>query len=77
MTKSDFLRLYEESLELDPNTISGTEQLTDVDWWDSMAALIFISLADEKLGAGVTGVQLQQCRSVPDLLTLLGDKLAA
>jgi hypothetical protein len=42
-----------------------------------MAALVFISLADEKTGVMVTGAQLQQCRGVPDLLGLLGDKLAA
>jgi acyl carrier protein len=77
MKKSDFLRAFEEALELDAGTISGTETFQEVEWWDSMAALVFISLADEKAGVMVTGAQLQQCRGVPDLLGLLGDKLAA
>lgn len=77
MKKSDFLRAFEEALELDPNSIAGSELLTDVEWWDSMAALVFISIADEKLNATVTGAQLQQCRSIADLLGLLGDKLSA
>lgn len=77
MTKTDFLRAFEESLELDAGTIAGTESFTEVEWWDSMAALVFISLADEKLNVLVTGAQLQQCRSVPDLLALVGNKLDA
>jgi acyl carrier protein len=77
MKKSDFLRAFEEALELDAGTISGKETFQEVEWWDSMAALVFISLADEKTGVMVTGAQLQQCRGVPDLLGLLGDKLAA
>ena len=77
MKKSDFLRAFEESLEIDSGAISGTELLKDAEWWDSMAALVFISLADEKCDVMVTGAQLQQCHSVPDLLALLGGKISA
>lgn len=75
MTKSDFLRTYEESLRIEPDSIDATALLKDVAWWDSMAAIAFISLADEKLDVLVSGVQLQECQSVADLLRLLGDKL--
>lgn len=77
MKKSDFLRAFEEALELDAGTINGTESFAEVEWWDSMASLVFISVADEKLNVMVTGAQLQQCRGVPDLLALLGDKISA
>ncbi len=77
MKKSDFLRALEESLEIDSGAIAGTELLKDVEWWDSMAALVFISVADEKLSVMITGAQLQNCNSVPDLLALLGNKLSA
>ena len=77
MKKSEFLRAFEELLEIDAHSIDGTELLKDVAWWDSLAALVFIGLADEKLEVTVTGTQLQQCNSVPELLAVLGDKLTA
>jgi len=76
MTIPEFLRAYEEALELDPNTISGTEPLTELGWWDSMAALVFMSVADEKLNVTVSAADLAKCTSLPDLLALLGDKLS-
>ena len=72
MKQSDFLRALEVSLEIEPGSISGTESFNELEWWDSMAAIVFIAVADEKLNVMVTGAQLQQCRSVPDLLALLG-----
>jgi acyl carrier protein len=76
MTISDFLRALEEALEIDPGTIKGDEPLREAGWWDSMAALVFMSLADEKLGVSITGGDLEKCSSVPDLLALLGDKIS-
>jgi acyl carrier protein len=76
MTISIFLRAYEEALEIDPGTITGNETLREAGWWDSMAALVFMSLADEKLGVSITGGDLEKCSSVPDLLSLLGDKIS-
>jgi acyl carrier protein len=75
MTTTEFLRAYEEALELDLGTIKGEEPLQEAGWWDSMAALVFMSVADEKLGVIVTGGDLEKCTSVPGLLSLLGDKI--
>jgi acyl carrier protein len=76
MTIPEFLHAYEEALELDPDTISGKESLKEVGWWDSMAALVFMSVADEKLGVTVSASDLGKCASIPDLLALLGDKIS-
>jgi len=59
-----------------PDTISGKESLKEVGWWDSMAALVFMSVADEKLGVTVSASDLGKCASIPDLLALLGDKIS-
>jgi len=75
MTTSDFLRALENTLEIEPGSIAGNESLDDVGWWDSMAALAFMAVADEKLQVTISGGDLAKCRSVPDLLGLLGDKL--
>lgn len=77
MTKTDFLSALEDTLEIDQGSIDPTGFLKDAEWWDSMAALVFISVADEKLNVLITGGQLQQCEHVSDLLALLGDKLTA
>jgi acyl carrier protein len=76
MTIPEFLRAYEEALELDPDAISGKESFSEIGWWDSMAALVFMSLADEKLGVIISAADLEKCASIPDLLALLGDKIS-
>ena len=75
MTTSDFLRALEMTLEIEPGSIAGNESLSDVGWWDSMATLVFIAIADEKLQTTISGEELAKCTSIPDLLGLLGDKL--
>ena len=75
MTKSDFLRALENTLELQPNSIAGNELLRDLEWWDSMSALTFMAVADQELQASISGGQLAGCKTVADLLGLLGDRL--
>ncbi|MEO7273520.1 MAG: acyl carrier protein [Vicinamibacterales bacterium] len=75
MTKAEFLRILEGELELPPSSLSEGQTLSAVDGWDSMSALLFIAMADEKLGATVSGEQIAKSRTVGDLLSLLGGKL--
>ena len=77
MTISQFLRELEEALEIDSDTLEVSQNLSDLESWDSMSALIFMALADEKLEVAVNGNQIAQCETVGDLLALLGDKVAA
>jgi acyl carrier protein len=76
MTRGEFLRALEGQLEMPHGSLSETQQLTDVDGWDSMSALLFMALADEKAGVTITGDQLAKARTMGDLLSLLGDALA-
>jgi acyl carrier protein len=75
MNANDFLRNLEEALEVPKNSINANDALNNLESWDSMAALTFMSLADQKFQVMVSGAQLQNCRSVRDLLGLLGDKI--
>jgi acyl carrier protein len=75
MKTSDFLRALENALELESGSIAGNEPLTGVEWWDSMAALTFMAVADQELEVSISGGQIAGCKTVPDLLGLLGDKL--
>lgn len=75
MTKSEFLRLLEAQLEVPSGSLNGNRRLAEVEAWDSMAAVLFIALADEKLGAAIVGNDIAQCKTVDELLSLLGNAL--
>lgn len=73
MTKYEFLRELENTLEKAPESISGDEALDDLGCWDSLAALAFMAMVDRKLGLNLTGAQIQKCKSIADLVGLVGD----
>jgi len=77
MTKSDFLRTLEHELEVPEGSLRGDQLLAQIPAWDSMAAVIFIALADRKAGVTVSGDQIASAKSVGQLLDLLGNRLAA
>jgi acyl carrier protein len=77
MTSEKFMRELEEALEIDANSLDESQVLADSESWDSMSALIFMALADEKLEIAVTGHQIAQCETVGDLLALLGNAIVA
>ncbi len=75
MTKQEFYRELELLMEVDPDTIQGNETLDEIEGWDSLAVISFIAMADEKLQQSVSAAKLSECKTVPDLLNLLGDKI--
>jgi len=75
MTRTEFLRALEGQLELPEGTLNGNQALADVEGWDSLAAVLFIALADEQVGVIVSGDQIAKSKTLDDLLSLLGDKL--
>ena len=77
MTRSEFLRALEGQLELPAGSLKGNQALTDIEGWDSLAAVMFIALADEKVGVTISGNQIANSKTMDELLSLLGDKLSA
>lgn len=75
MTKSEFLRKLEQSLEIDEGSLDGARKLEDLEFWDSMSALIYMALADEELQVEVSGDQIMRCKTVDDLVALVAGKL--
>ena len=76
LTKADFLRQLEAQLEVKPGSLNESQRLSELECWDSMAAVVFIALADEQLGVTVSGDQIAQAKSVHDLLSLVEPGLA-
>jgi acyl carrier protein len=60
------LRLIEEAMEADENTISLGQPLD----WDSVAVITFMSLVDERLNKTVSADRLNKCETVDDVLGL-------
>jgi len=75
MKTHEYITALEDALEVKEGTIKPDLLLTELTCWDSMAALTFMALADQKLQVSVSGSQLQDCRTVRDLIGLLGDKI--
>jgi acyl carrier protein len=75
VTRQEFIAELEVLMEMDPGTLCVTMPLQELAQWDSMAAIGFIAVADAKLGAAVKPQKLFECRTVEDLLALVGEKL--
>jgi acyl carrier protein len=75
MTKQEFLTEFDQVIEANPGTTTGAEKLSELDGWDSLAVLGFIAMADEQLGAAVSGQQIADANTVDDLVALVNDKL--
>jgi acyl carrier protein len=75
MTRNEFLRALELQLEVPQGSLQGPEVLGDLKGWDSMAAVLFIALADERLQVSVGADRIARCKTIDDLLGLLGDSI--
>ncbi|HLW75391.1 MAG TPA: hypothetical protein VKS01_00375 [Bryobacteraceae bacterium] len=70
MTRDEFLKAFDEVLELPPGTLRGPELLEDYPLWDSTAMISFMALADSNNGVRLAPKQLAGCATVADLLQL-------
>jgi acyl carrier protein len=73
MTRQEFLLLLDDMTEAKPGTLTGAEDLRHVVGWDSMAVIRFIALVDEHFHVSLAADQIARCKTVGDLIALLGD----
>lgn len=72
MTNEEKMRLIEETLELDANTLTEDTVLADVEEFDSMAKLSLIVMCDDEFGKKLSGEELRSFKTVKDILDFLG-----
>lgn len=70
MDQQELIALVEEILEVDPGTVSMSDDLENLGW-DSLANITFIAEVDEKIGRTVGSSALADCSSVSDLWQLV------
>lgn len=75
MTTQELCTELELILQLPAGTAKATSTLASLKNWDSLAAVEFIAMADEKLGVAVSAAALARATSVPDLVALLDGKV--
>lgn len=75
MTRDEFVRALENQMEIPEGQLIGSQALSEVDGWDSLAAVLFIALADEKAGVLISGDQVAKAKTLDELLSLLGERL--
>lgn len=69
-----FLRLLEEALEREPHSLAGSEALEEIEW-GSLSVITFLAVVDEQLNIQLNAKQVNECRTLPQLLELLGSDL--
>lgn len=68
MNEKEKLALLEEIMDLDEGTLSVDDVLADYAEWDSISALSFIAMMDEKFGKIVSGADVKNMKTVSDVL---------
>ncbi|MDF1678175.1 MAG: phosphopantetheine-binding protein [Legionellaceae bacterium] len=58
-------------LQLPVGTLSGGEQLEDLDSWDSLSILEFIAVANEEFSKKVAPTTINEAETINDLIVLL------
>ncbi len=72
ITKEQLHRDLESILEMDPNSIDGTESLSSLPW-DSMAVVMFIAMADQNYSAVISPSKLADAKNVSDLYSIVAN----
>lgn len=72
MTNQDKIKLIEETLELEENVLTPESVLADIAEYDSMAKLSLIVLCDDEFDKKLTGEQIQEFKTVQDILDFMG-----
>jgi acyl carrier protein len=75
MTHKEFYAELEGIIETEAGRIRGTENLKDLDGWNSMAVMSFIAMVDRKLGLIIDGTQLEKCKTVQNLAALVAGRV--
>ncbi|MBK6564112.1 MAG: acyl carrier protein [Saprospiraceae bacterium] len=71
MTNEEVIRLIEETLDIDTNTLSTETLLNDIIEYDSMGKLSIIVIADDDFGKKLTGEQIKLFKKVGDIVDFL------
>ena len=70
MSHTEFLREFEQMLEMPDSSLNGAEKLDDLEKWDSVAMVTLLSVVDEKCGVQLSPRNVAKCSTVNDVFQL-------
>jgi acyl carrier protein len=73
MNQEEILKQIEEVLDMTEGTLSINQNLADVEEYDSMAKLSLIVMADDDFSKKLTAEQLNDFKTVNDIVNFLGE----
>ena len=76
VNEKEFLNNIEEILEIDENTLTGSELLDDLEDWDSLAVMGFIAMVDTHFSQTIEAKKINQCKTINDLASLLDNHIS-
>jgi acyl carrier protein len=73
VNRSEFLRKFESTLEepLEPGTLTGDELCEDIDGWNSLATLAFISMLSKDYNVVIKPEKIFKCKKVDEIIDLV------
>ena len=72
MDKSKCLASIEDLIEAEPGSLTEDSVLAETTGWDSLALMGFIAFADEEFKLSPAPKAIKECKTVADLLKILG-----
>jgi acyl carrier protein len=74
MTKVELLEEIKETLQRDED-ISFDMKLDNIEEWDSLAVISLMSLYDELFSVMTTNADIEQCKTINDLINIVANKI--
>ena len=71
MELKEKMALIEEVLDVEEGSLTPETLLSDIDEWDSIAALSLIVMLDENFEKTVSGAEIKAMESVKDILAYM------
>lgn len=71
MTNEQKIKVLEEILDLEENSLKPQTILKDLEEWDSVAFLSFIAMMDDEFGKTIKGSVVREQKTVADLMALM------
>lgn len=75
LKRADFLVMIDKLLAKPSGTVQGPEVLADLSAWDSLAAIGYVALLNDRLGVTLPAGKMQSCQTVADLVALAGSQV--
>ena len=76
MTRTEFLGELDGLLNLPKGKLTGDESLASLSEWDSLAVVSYLALVDEKFKMPLEIKVIEGCKTVNDLVDMVGSKLS-